>query len=164
MKLLATALLATLLAGCSLLTVPSFWDPNQARMAVDIRYAVADLDCDTITKQNVFEIDRKIEWFELYSESSGWRHQDMLDLVAPLAETVDDFAARAETSESINPVYCNLKKQNMQLQSERFAEAVLGRKLETTGHEVLKAVHPHPTMSEAVMESVADAYDEVIHL
>ncbi|WP_420574293.1 dihydrolipoyl dehydrogenase [Kordia sp.] len=48
--------------------------------------------------------------------------------------------------------------------TDMIAEAVLGRKLETTGHEVLKAVHPHPTMSEAVMEAVADAYDEVIHI
>ncbi len=48
--------------------------------------------------------------------------------------------------------------------TDMIAEAVLARKLETTGHEVLKAVHPHPTMSEAVMEAVADAYDEVIHL
>ena len=48
--------------------------------------------------------------------------------------------------------------------TDMIAEAVLGRKLETTGHEVLKAVHPHPTMSEAVMEAVAEAYGEVIHL
>ena len=48
--------------------------------------------------------------------------------------------------------------------TEMIAEAVLARKLETTGNEVLKAVHPHPTMSEAVMEAVADAYDEVIHI
>ncbi|MGB5369284.1 MAG: dihydrolipoyl dehydrogenase [Flavobacteriaceae bacterium] len=48
--------------------------------------------------------------------------------------------------------------------TDMIAEAVLARKLETTGHEVLKAVHPHPTMSEAVMEAVADAYGEVIHL
>jgi len=48
--------------------------------------------------------------------------------------------------------------------TDMISEAVLGRKLETTGHEVLKAIHPHPTMSEAVMEAVADAYDEVIHL
>ena len=48
--------------------------------------------------------------------------------------------------------------------TDMIAEAVLGRKLETTGQEVLKAIHPHPTMSEAVMEAVADAYDEVIHL
>ena len=48
--------------------------------------------------------------------------------------------------------------------TDMIAEAVLARKLETTGQEVLKAVHPHPTMSEAVMESVAAAYGEVIHL
>ena len=48
--------------------------------------------------------------------------------------------------------------------TDMIAEAVLGRKLETTAQEVLKAVHPHPTMSEALMEAVADAYDEVIHL
>ena len=48
--------------------------------------------------------------------------------------------------------------------TDMIAEAVLGRKLETTGKEILNAVHPHPTMSEALMEAVAAAYDEVIHL
>ena len=48
--------------------------------------------------------------------------------------------------------------------TDMIAEAVVARKLETTAHEVLKAVHPHPTMSEAVMEAVAAAYGEVIHI
>ena len=48
--------------------------------------------------------------------------------------------------------------------TDMIAEAIVARKLETTGHEILKAIHPHPTMSEAVMEAVADAYGEVIHL
>ncbi|HCP41031.1 MAG TPA: dihydrolipoyl dehydrogenase [Cryomorphaceae bacterium] len=48
--------------------------------------------------------------------------------------------------------------------TEMIAEAVLARKLETTGHEILKAVHPHPTLSEAFMEATAAAYNEVIHL
>lgn len=48
--------------------------------------------------------------------------------------------------------------------TEMIAEAVVARKLETTGHEILKAVHPHPTLSEAFMEATAAAYDEVIHL
>lgn len=48
--------------------------------------------------------------------------------------------------------------------TEMIAEAVVARKLETTGHEIIKTVHPHPTMSEAVMEAVAAAYGEVIHL
>lgn len=48
--------------------------------------------------------------------------------------------------------------------TELIAEAVAARKLETTGHEILKAVHPHPTLSEALMEATANAYGEAIHL
>ncbi len=48
--------------------------------------------------------------------------------------------------------------------TEMIAEVVAARKLETTGHEILKSIHPHPTMSEAVMEATAAAYGEVIHL
>jgi dihydrolipoamide dehydrogenase len=48
--------------------------------------------------------------------------------------------------------------------TDMIAEAVLARKMEVTGHEILKTIHPHPTMSEALMEAVADAYNEVIHL
>ncbi len=48
--------------------------------------------------------------------------------------------------------------------TEMIAEAVVARKLETTGHELIKSVHPHPTMSEAIMEAAAAAYDEVIHM
>jgi dihydrolipoamide dehydrogenase len=48
--------------------------------------------------------------------------------------------------------------------TEMIAEVVVARKLETTGEEIIKAVHPHPTMSEAVMEATAAAYGEVIHL
>ncbi len=48
--------------------------------------------------------------------------------------------------------------------TDLIAEAVVARKLETTGHEIIKSVHPHPTISEAVMEAVAAAYGEVIHI
>ena len=48
--------------------------------------------------------------------------------------------------------------------TEMIAEVVVARKLETTGHEIIKSIHPHPTMSEAVMEAAAAAYGEVIHL
>jgi len=48
--------------------------------------------------------------------------------------------------------------------TEMIAEVVVARKLETTGMEIVKSVHPHPTMSEAVMEAAAAAYGEVIHL
>ncbi len=48
--------------------------------------------------------------------------------------------------------------------TEMIAEIVVARKLETTGHELIKSIHPHPTMSEAIMEAAAAAYGEVIHL
>ena len=48
--------------------------------------------------------------------------------------------------------------------TEMIAEEVVALKLETTGHDIIKSVHPHPTMSEAIMEAAAAAYDEVIHL
>ena len=48
--------------------------------------------------------------------------------------------------------------------TELIAEVVVARKLETTGHEIIKSIHPHPTMSEAVMEAAAAAYGEVIHM
>jgi dihydrolipoamide dehydrogenase len=48
--------------------------------------------------------------------------------------------------------------------TEMIAELVVARKLETTGHELIKAIHPHPTMSEAIMEAAAAAYGEVIHI
>jgi dihydrolipoamide dehydrogenase len=48
--------------------------------------------------------------------------------------------------------------------TEMIAEVVVARKLETTGEEIIKAVHPHPTMSESIMEAVSSADGEVIHL
>ena len=48
--------------------------------------------------------------------------------------------------------------------TEMIAEVVVARNLETTGHEIIKSIHPHPTMSEAIMEAAADAYGEVIHM
>ena len=48
--------------------------------------------------------------------------------------------------------------------TEMISEIVVARKLETTAHEIIKAVHPHPTMSEAIMEAAAAAYGEVIHI
>jgi dihydrolipoamide dehydrogenase len=48
--------------------------------------------------------------------------------------------------------------------TELIAEVVAARNLETTGHEIIKSVHPHPTMSEAIMEACAAAYGEVIHI
>jgi len=48
--------------------------------------------------------------------------------------------------------------------TEMIGELVVARNLETTAHELIKSIHPHPTMNEAIMEAAAAAYDEVIHI
>ena len=48
--------------------------------------------------------------------------------------------------------------------TELIAEVVVARKLETTGKEIIDSVHPHPTMSEAIMEAIAQAYGECVDL
>jgi dihydrolipoamide dehydrogenase len=48
--------------------------------------------------------------------------------------------------------------------TEMIAEVVAARALETTGEEILKTVHPHPTMSEAIKDATEAAYGEAIHL
>ncbi|HAC14803.1 MAG TPA: dihydrolipoyl dehydrogenase, partial [Bacteroidetes bacterium] len=48
--------------------------------------------------------------------------------------------------------------------TDMIAEVVVARDLETTGHEIISAVHPHPSLSEAIMEAVAEAYNEGVHL
>ena len=127
MKILIPACFALSLVGCSLVKVPSFWDPNQAQSIVDVQVAIERIDCDNLKQEQIRAVTNEIQWFQTYSESYGWRHQDVLELVEPLDETVAAFESRFEKEESINPVYCNLKKKNMQQQSSRAAEAILKR-------------------------------------
>ena len=68
------------------------------------------------------------------------------------------FVADARTDELLG---CHMIGANV---TEMIAEVVAARKLETTGHEIIKTIHPHPTMSEAIMEAAAAAYGEVIHI
>ena len=127
MRLIAIGLLSIVITGCSIVKVPSFWDPNQAQSIVDVQVAIERIDCDNLKQKQITAVTNEIQWFQTYSESYGWRHQDVLGLVEPLDETVATFESRFEKEESINPVYCNLKKKNMQQQSGRAAEAILKR-------------------------------------
>lgn len=127
MRLIALAFVLTL-SGCATVQswIPSFWDDNQSAKAVDIRYSVEVLDCSKPHLPQVERIEKDILWFQLYSESKGWRQQDVLKLVKPLQETVTDFVKRSKAGEGTE-TYCNIKKKIMQTQSKRAAEAVLGR-------------------------------------
>lgn len=108
-----------LLSGC--MTIPSFYDDNESKVAIDLRYSVEQLDCARQQQPQVAEIRSKLTWMELYVESKG--SDDISDMIKPMRETVDDFYKRGEGSEG----YCKIKKKVMSTQSKLIADAVLGR-------------------------------------
>ena len=128
MRILAVALISVSLTGCATVKdwIPSFWDDNQSAKIVDVRHKVENLDCTRDQLPQVAAIRSDLQWFQLYSESKGWRQADVLRVVKPMQETVEDMYKRAQ-GEQGSKVYCDLKKKVMQQQSKRAAEAVLGR-------------------------------------
>lgn len=127
-KILGIFFITLALSGCSTVKgwIPSFWDDNQSSKIVDIRKAAEDIDCKQPQLPQAKNLQNQIRWFQLYSESKGWRQQDVLKIVAPMKETVDDWAKRSEEKEG-SATYCEIKKKAIQTQSKRAAEAVLGR-------------------------------------
>lgn len=127
-KILAIVAVSFAMTGCASIQsmIPSFWDANQSRAIVDVRQSVAQLDCEKEHAPQVKRIKDNIQWFELYSDSKGKRQQDVLKLVAPMKETVDDFYKRS-TEKQGTKTYCEIKKKVMILQSDKAASAVLGR-------------------------------------
>jgi flagellar basal body L-ring protein FlgH len=126
-KLLLISLLVTL-SGCSTIKswVPSFSDPNQSARIVDVRQSVAQLDCKQEHAPQVKRIKDNLQWFQLYSESKGWRQNDVLQLIKPMQESVDDFYKRSLDKQG-SETYCEIKKKLLTTQSTKAAEAVLGR-------------------------------------
>ena len=125
---LLAGLMVVTVSGCSTVKgwIPSFWDDNQSAKIVDIRKAAGDIDCKQPQLPQVKQVHDQIVWFQLYSESKGWRQQDVLKIIAPMKETVDDWAKRSADKEG-SVTYCELKKKTVQTQAKRAAEAVLGR-------------------------------------
>jgi hypothetical protein len=128
MKLLAVVLFSVTLTGCSTVKnwIPSFWDDNQSTRIVDVRHKVENIDCAKDQLPQISAIRTDLQWFQLYSESKGWRQADVLRVINPMQETIEDMYKRAQ-GEQGSKVYCELKKKVMQQQSKRAAEAVLGR-------------------------------------
>ena len=130
-KSLAVAAVAMLLSGCSTVStvkgwIPSFWDDNQSAKIVDVRMSVEKLDCSQDQLPQVVKIRDDLQWFHLYSQSKGWRQADVLRVIKPMQETVDDMYKRAKDQQG-SKLYCELKKKVMQSQAERAASAILGR-------------------------------------
>jgi hypothetical protein len=115
------------LTGCAGISniVPSFWDDNQSARIVDVRLAVARVDCANALP-GVARIRDDIEWFKLYSASKGALQKDVLAVIAPMSETAEEWYTRTATG-TPSKTYCELKKSIMQQQAARAASAILGR-------------------------------------
>lgn len=127
MKILSLILVISL-TGCASVKemIPSFSDVNQSSKIIDVRQSVAQLDCKQEHAPQVKRIKDNLQWFQLYSESKGWRQNDVIKLVAPIQETTDDFYKRSLTKQG-SEGYCEIKKKILTSQTERAANAVLGR-------------------------------------
>jgi hypothetical protein len=124
-----TFLLALALTGCASITsvIPSFWDDNQSARIIDVRLAVERVDCaGPQVLASVSRVRDDLEWFKLYSTSKGALQKDVLNIVAPMQETAEDWYKRTAQGTS-SKVYCELKKSVMTQQATRAASAVLGR-------------------------------------
>jgi hypothetical protein len=128
MKIFVILALTVSLSSCASVKslIPSFWDDNQSARIVDVRQSVEQLDCTQDQLAQVGKIRNDLQWFELYSESKGWRQADVLRVISPMQETVEDMYKRSQTQQG-SRVYCELKKRVMQEQAKKAAEAVLGR-------------------------------------
>ncbi len=127
-RLIALLAVSLTLSGCSTVKgwIPSFWDDNQSARIVDVRLKVDSIDCTQPQLLQAEAIRQDLRWFELYSESKGWRQNDVLKLTAPMKETVDDWVKRSKEKEGTK-VYCEIKKKILVEQSKRAATAILGR-------------------------------------
>ena len=120
--------LTLLLTGCASIQswIPSFWDANQSSRITDVQLAVDRLDCAEDQLPQVSRIRDDLRWFELYSRSKGTVQQDVIKLIAPMQETVEDMYKR--NSEGRGSVaYCELKRRVMQQQVQRAAAGIQGR-------------------------------------
>lgn len=129
MQRLLSLLAIVTLTGCANIMgyVPSFWDDNQSAKITDVRLSVERIDCASANvAQQVSLVRDQVLWFEMYSESKGRRQQDVIALVHPLRETVEDMHKRYKEGRA-SVAYCEIKQRIMRAQSQRASEAVLGR-------------------------------------
>ena len=127
-KLLLVVMTTLALTGCASMdgVIPSFWDDNQSAKAIDIRVAVSQLDCEKPQHPQAKNIQGEIQWFVYYSEAKGYLQKDVLKLMQPMKDTVDDFVNRTQEKDA-SVTYCNIKKKLMTEQATMVSKGVLGR-------------------------------------
>lgn len=128
MRLFLIASIVVSLTGCASIKeyIPSFSDVNQSAKIIDVRQSVAQLDCKQEHAPQAKRIKDNLQWFQLYSESKGWRQNDVLKLIKPIQETTDDFYKRSLDKQG-SETYCEIKKKILTQQTDKAATAILGR-------------------------------------
>ena len=128
MKRIILLLAVLALTGCSTVAgwIPSFNDANQSAKIIDVRQAVESIDCSQPQLAQALRVQRDLQWFHLYSESSGFRHNDVLRLISPMEEATKDWVDRA-AKEQPSKIYCDIKKNILREQVRSAAKAVIGR-------------------------------------
>jgi len=126
MRKLIVVLALLVTSGCASVQswIPSFWDDNQSAKIVDVRLNIERVDCANAL-EGVTRVRDDLAWFALYSESKGALNRDMIKLITPMQETVEEWHKRTVAGSS--KTYCELKKSVMRQQAQRVASAVLGR-------------------------------------
>ena len=128
MRIIIALILAVGLTGCASIQswIPSFWDANQSSRITDVQLAVDRLDCAGDQLSQVRGIRDDLRWFELYSRSKGTVQQDVIKLIAPMQDTVEDMYKRNSEGRG-SKAYCELKRRIMQQQAQRAAVGIQGR-------------------------------------
>ena len=117
------------LTGCNATIatfVPSFWDDNQSRSIITARQLIVNISCEDTQNFQAAQIQKELQWFQLYSESKGYLQHDVLELIAPMQKTVNEWADRSKDKEP-GAAYCRIKKEILAKQAELASKAVLGR-------------------------------------
>lgn len=128
MKTLITLLLAVSLTGCAAISnlLPSKWDPNEVAAVTDLRFDIRKVNCESPeaalpTLQKL--VDKK-DWLWMYSESR--KNKDVLTLIRPFNETLDDLHTRAKNGK-MSKAFCNGKLVILTTQSDAISRALQSR-------------------------------------
>jgi hypothetical protein len=128
MKTIITLMLVSLLAGCATISnlFPSKWDPNEVAAVTDLRFDIRKVNCESPeialpTLQKL--VDRK-DWLWMYSESR--KNEDVLKLIRPFNETLNDLHTRAKNGK-MSKAFCNGKLVILTTQSDAISRALQSR-------------------------------------
>ena len=126
MKRLLLILTFLSLTGCASIMemIPSRWDVNQAKVITDIQQQARRFDCKGDQTQQINELAKSVEWFDIYAKTKPTR--DIAKLTGTMDKTIQEYQERLKTG-PVSPLYCDLKKKIIQQQSDILAGSVQGR-------------------------------------